>query len=133
MDNVNPNFPTVDSLNMFSKIYKLFIEDQTTFEIDKFLFQLFSTYRKSYHTYYVITYMIDGRRGKLDQVLYVGEDLTDLSKTFDCNRHDLLSAWLEAYGFDEISLLFTYSHLKNHKQCVRINDTHTSFENMISK
>ena len=36
--------------------------------------------------------MIDGRREKLDQVLYVGEDLTDLSKTFDCNRHDLLSA-----------------------------------------
>ena len=118
---------------MFWKICKLFIEDQTTFEIDKFLFQLFSTYRKSYHTYYVITYMIDGCREKLDQILYVWENLNDLSKTFDCNRHDLLSPKLEAYGFDEISLLFTYSHLKNHTQCVCINNTHTSFKNMISK
>lgn len=77
--------------------------------------------------------MVDGWREKLDQGLYVGEDLTDLAKAFDCNRDDLLIGKLEAYGFDEISLLLTYSHLKNPKQCIRTNNTHTSFENMISK
>ena len=35
--------------------------------------------------------------------------LTDLSKAFNCLRHDLLTAKLTAYGFDQPSLCFIVS------------------------
>ena len=56
----------------------------------------------------------------------------DLSKAFDCIPHDLLIAKLHAYGFDEDALVLTYSYLKRRKQCVRINNTYSSFQEVIS-
>ena len=56
----------------------------------------------------------------------------DLSKAFDCIPHDLLIAKLHAYGFDEDALVLIYSYLKRRKQCVRINKTYSSFQEVIS-
>ena len=57
----------------------------------------------------------------------------DLSKAFDCIPHDLLIAKLHAYGLDEDALLvLVYSYLKRRKQCVRINNTYSSFQEVIS-
>ena len=56
----------------------------------------------------------------------------DLSKAFDCIPHDLLIAKLHAHGFDEDALDLTYSYLKRRKQCVRINNTYSSFQEVIS-
>ena len=41
-----------------------------------------------------------------------GALLTDLSKAFDCIKHDLLIAKLAAYGLDSHSLSFIFSYLK---------------------
>ena len=56
----------------------------------------------------------------------------DLSKAFDCIPHDLLIAKLHAYGLDEDALVLVYSYLKRRKQCVRINNTYSSFQEVIS-
>ena len=56
----------------------------------------------------------------------------DLSKAFDCVPHDLLIAKLEAYGFDLNALTFFYSYLKRRKQCVKINNWISSFQELIS-
>ena len=56
----------------------------------------------------------------------------DLSKAFDCIPHDLLIAKLHPYGFDEDSLVLTYSYLKGRKQCVRKNNKYSSFQEVIS-
>ena len=56
----------------------------------------------------------------------------DLSKAFDCIPHDLLIAKLHAYGFDENALVLIYSYLKRRKQSVRINNTHSSFQTILS-
>ena len=56
----------------------------------------------------------------------------DLSKAFDCIPHELLIAKMHAYGFDLNSLTFFYSYLKNRKQNVKINNTCSIFQVLLS-
>ena len=68
----------------------------------------------------------------LDNNNVIGGVFMDLSKAFDCVPHDLLIAKLAAYSVDENLLMYLYSYLSNRKQCVRINNVHSSFQNVIS-
>ena len=56
----------------------------------------------------------------------------DLSKVFDCISHDLIIAKLAAYGLGDTTLQLIFPYLKNRKQCVRINNTYSKFENIIT-
>ena len=56
----------------------------------------------------------------------------DLSKAFECLSHGLIIAKLAAYGLDNTVLKLIFSYLKNRKQCVRINNSYSNFENVIT-
>ena len=56
----------------------------------------------------------------------------DLSKAFDCIPHDLIIAKLVAYGFKRETLRLIYSYLKGRKQCVKINNTYSDYNEIIS-
>ena len=56
----------------------------------------------------------------------------DLSKAFDCIPHDLVIAETDAYRFSSESFTFIYSYLKRHKQSVKINNTHSVFQVLLS-
>ena len=56
----------------------------------------------------------------------------NLSKDFDCILHDLLISELPAYGLKGNVLKSIYTYLKNHKQCVRVNNVCTDFKDIIS-
>ena len=56
----------------------------------------------------------------------------DLSKAFDSTLHDLLIAKMHAYDFSKNSLVFFHSYLKKRKQNVRINNTHSIFQILLS-
>ena len=60
-----------------------------------------------------------------------GALITDLSKAFDCLSHELLIAKLEAYGFDEKSLKLIYNYLSNRKQRVKINNSYSSWREIL--
>ena len=70
-------------------------------------------------------------RAHLDENFVVGAVLTDLSKAFYCTAHELLIAKLAAYGFSDTALRYIYSYLSNREQCVRINNTYSSYQKMI--
>ena len=56
----------------------------------------------------------------------------DLSKAFDSVPHDLLIAKMYGYGFSIDAVTFFYSYLKRRKQNVRINNTHSIFQILLS-
>ena len=66
------------------------------------------------------------------KILVVGAVLTDLSKAFNCIVHDLLIAKLAAYDFSNTALRYVYSYLNNLKQRVRINNTYSNYQKIIS-
>ena len=55
--------------------------------------------------------------------------LTDLSKTFHCLFHDLLIAKLA--GFDYESLILIESYVSNRKQRTKVNNTYSTFSDII--
>ena len=57
--------------------------------------------------------------------------LTDLSKAFDCLSHELSIAKLNAYSFDKKSLTLIFNYLSNRKQRVKINDSFSSWSEIL--
>ena len=57
--------------------------------------------------------------------------MKDLSKSFDCLSHELLIAKLDAYGFDKRSLVLIYNYLSNRKQRVKIDDSYSSWSEIL--
>ena len=66
----------------------------------------------------------------LDNSGVCGMWLTDLLKAFNCLRHDLLTAELTAYGFDQPSLCFIVSWVSDRTQRTKVNNTYGSYTNV---
>ena len=126
------NFRPVSILNTFSKIYQKVNKDQLVSGLDKYLSPFISAYRKGYSTQHVLTRLIEEWRERLDNNYIVGAILMDLSKAFDCISHDLIIVKSAGYNIDDTAWKLIFSYLKNRKQCVRINNTYSNFENIIT-
>ena len=87
---------------------------------------------EGYSTQHVLARLIEERRKNLDDDYIVGGVLMDLSKAFNCIPHDLLIAKLDSYGLDGNLLKYVNSYLGNRKQCVRINNINSAFNDIIS-
>ena len=66
-----------------------------------------------------------GKSQMLWEVKYFG---MDLSKAFDCIRHDLLIAKLHAYGFSHEALTLINDYLTNGQQRVKVNESFSSWK-----
>ena len=126
------NYRPVSILNAFSKIYEKVIENQLASYLDKYFSPFISLYRESYSTQQVLIRLLKEWREKLDKNFVVGAVLMDLSKAFDCIPHDLIIAKLAAYGFKREILRLIYSYPKGRKQCVKINNTYSDYNEIIS-
>ena len=126
------NYRPVSLLNMFSKIYEKFLHENLTNYVNTFLSKFISAYRKSYSTDHVLIRLIENWKKSLDEKKFVGAVLMDLSKAFDSIHHDLLIAKMYAYGFSIKAVTFFYSYLKRRKQNVKINNTHSVFQVLLS-
>ena len=59
--------------------------------------------------------MVEKWKEPLDKGGLGGALLRNLSKAFDCIKHDIFIAKLAAYGFDSHSLSFVFSYLSERK------------------
>ena len=126
------NYKLVSHLNGFSKIYERFIHDSLSSFTDKALSKFVSTYRKYYSSNHVLLKLIKDWKKSLDDKNIIGAVLVDLSKAFDCIPHDLHVAKLPAYGLSMDAINFIFSYMKRRKQGVKINDTESLFEILLS-
>ena len=76
--------------------------------------------------------MIEKWKKRMDNKMFVGAVLMDLSKAFDCVPHDLMIAKLHAYKLDMNTLILFYSYLNNRQQCVKINNVFSSLMVLVS-
>ena len=126
------NHRPVSLFNIFSKIYERFFHENLTNYVNCFLSKFISAYRKSYSSSHVLIRLIESWKKSLDEKKFVCAVLMDLSKAFGSIPHDLLIAKMYAYGFSIDAVTFFYSYLKRRKQNVRINDTHSIFQILLS-
>ena len=130
--NSRKHFRLVSILITFSKIYEKIFKDQMSSFIEKTLSVFIAAYTKAYGAQHVLIRMLEDWKNELDNDFMVGATLMDLSKAFDCIPHDLLTAKLHPYRFDENCLVFIHSYLKlyRRKQCesLCINNIHCNYQ-----
>ena len=124
------NYKLVSILKGFSKIYESTSNSLSVF-IDKILSDFVAAYRKSCSSNHALIRSVENWKKQLVNKNIVGTVLTDLSKAFNCILHDLLIAKLYAHGFSN-TLVFLYSYLKHKKTGVKIKNTESFFQKLLS-
>ena len=107
------------------------INDKLLSHVNDILSDFVSAYRSKYSSNHMILRLTEEWKEKLDNEIFAGAVLMDLSKAFDCIPHDLLIAKLNACGFDRKSLVFFFSYLKRRKQCVNLNNVQNTFQTLL--
>ena len=88
-------------------------------------------FHRGYNAQHRLITLIEKWKKSVDNGGAFGALLTDLSKAFDCLPHELLIAKLDAYGFDKSSLKLLHSYPSNRKQRLKINDTYSSWSEIL--
>ena len=88
---------------------------------------MLSAFRNGYSCQDTLIRILEDWRKCIDDKKFVAAILMDLSKAFDCLRHDLLLFKLKTYGISESALKLFESYLSNRKQCVKIGSVRSFF------
>ena len=99
--------------------------------MENFLSKFQCGFRKGYSTQQCVIALIEKWKSATDKRKSFGALLTDLSKIFDCLPHELLIAKLHGYGFSLAALRLVRSCLCNRKQRTDINESYSSWEEIL--
>ena len=124
------NYRPISVLPTVSKVFERFMGTQISTYMSQYLSCLLCGFRKGYNAQHALIRTIEKWRTYLYKGGKVGAIFMDLSKAFDCIRHDLLIAKLHAYVFSREALLLVYSYLENQQQRVKINGSFSSYKHL---
>ena len=114
------NFRPVTLLPLLSKVFEKIKYDHLYEYAETFLNKFLCAFSKAHSTQHALFRLLQKCQKELDSSRIVGTSLMNLSKAYDCLRHDLVMAKLEAYGFDTNSLRFFLDYLSCRKQITKI-------------
>ena len=106
------------------------MDKQVVSYITPFLSSLLCGFRKGYSAQHALVRLLEKFKISLDDGGKAGAVLMDLSKAFDCIRHDLLIAKLHAYGFSREALTLINDYLTNRQQRVKVNRSFNSWKSV---
>ena len=121
------NYRPISILPAMSKVFEKLYSHQISKYMEPYLSIYQCGFRKNMGAQNGLLYLLEKWRKCLDKKGSTGILLTDLSKAFDCLRHDLFLAKLNAYGFDYNSIKLINSYLTGRFQRVRINANYSSW------
>ena len=98
---------------------------------DKFFVKHQCGFRNGYNAQDYLLVMIEKMKEARDKNKVCAAVLTDLSKAFDCLKHDLLIAKLHAFGFDYKSLRVMYVYLNNRIQVTKVGSYYSEILDII--
>ena len=120
------NYRPVSLLPVAPKVFERLIHKDISSFMEKHLSNRLCGFRKGHSAQLTLIVMLEEMRKHLDKGNACGMILTDLSKAFDCIKHDLLIAKLNAYGFDHSALALINSYFSGREQRTKIG---TDFSN----
>ena len=121
------NYRPVNILPLVLKVFQKIIYDQRFEYIEHFLNQVLHGFRKAHSTQHSLLRLLQKWQNKFDSGRFIGTILMDLSKAYDCLRHDLLIAKLEAYGLDNDSLNIHLDYLTFRKQRTKVGSAYNKW------
>ena len=125
------NFRPISVLRTVSKLFERIMDKQIVAYITPFLSSVLCGFRKGYNAQHALVRLLERFRISLDEDGKAGAVLMDLSKAFDCIRHDLLIAKLHAYGFSCEALTLINNYLTNRQQRVKVNGSFSSRKSVV--
>ena len=124
------NYRPVSVLPTVSKVFERIMDCQITDYISSYLSSLLCGFRKGHISQHALIPMLEKWKGTLDNGENIRAILMDLSKAFDCIKHDLLLAKLDAYGISRKALCLINSFLENRQQRVKINGSFSTYKQL---
>ena len=97
-ENYRPIIVKIVVLPLISKIFDRVSHYQLSKYLQKYLNSIVCGFGKAHSTQHVLFKLLHAWQKELVKAVFVGTNLMDLSKVYDCLPHDLLVAKLEAYG-----------------------------------
>ena len=125
------NYRPVSTLPTLSEIFERILFEQMSDFFDNFLSEQHCGFRKRYSTQHCLLNLLEKWKRSVDKGKSFGALLTDLPKTFDCLDHELLTAKVNAYGFDLPALRLIHDYLSNRKQRTKTDDKYSSWSEIL--
>ena len=88
-------------LPLLSKVYERVIYEQAPSYFEPFFSDILCGYRKEPGRQHALFELLTSWQTSLNRGEFVGSFLMDFSKAYDCLKHDLLLAKLQAYKLSE--------------------------------
>ena len=124
------SYRPVSVLPIVSKVFERLMNKQITNYIEPCLSSILCGFRKGYNAQHSLVRILEKWKSSLDNGGKIAAISTDLSKVFDCSRHDPLLSKLDAYGFSRESLCLIYSFLDNRHQRVETNGLFSTYKRL---
>jgi hypothetical protein len=121
------NYRPISILIILSKVYEKVFCVRINNYFQNIFSPFLSAYRPGYNCEQVLIAFISFWKKALDENIFFGAVMMDLSKAFDCLPHCLLIAKLHAYGFSQSSCLLVAAYLSNRQQRVKLGSSRSSW------
>ena len=128
--NNTTNFWPIIVLPTVPKLFESIMDKQIVAYTAPFLSSLLCGFRKGYSAQHALLRLFEKFKISRNEGGKAGVVLIDLSKAFDCIRHDLLIAKLHAYGFSHKASAFINDYLTNRQKRVKVNGSFSSWKDL---